>query len=80
MGTSTGRWFLFPLGFAITVPAWWLVASVTGLREQKRSVWRRAIVLNVWLGVLLLPLGGPLAAPAVVNGIALWRERVAYRG
>lgn len=78
MGTSTGRWFLFPLGFAIAVPAWWLVASVRGLREQKRSAWKRAIVLNAWLAVFLLPLGGPLAAPAAVNGFVLWRQRVRY--
>lgn len=78
MGTSTGRWFLFPLGFGIAVPGWLLLASVSGLRDQNRSAWKRAIFLNTWLAALLLPLGGPLAAPAAVNGIVLWRQRLAY--
>ena len=78
MGTSTGRWFLYPLGFAITVPAVWLAASVEGLREQKKSAWKSAIALNAWLAMLLFPLAGPLAAPALVNGIVLWRERLSY--
>ncbi|HUE82839.1 MAG TPA: hypothetical protein VMM84_12070 [Pyrinomonadaceae bacterium] len=72
MGTlpaSTSRWFIFPLGFALAVPAWWLVACVKGLRNQRRPVWRRAIALNIWLGAVLLPLAGPLAAPAAVNAL-----------
>lgn len=73
---STSRWFIFPLGFALAVPAWWLVVCVKGLRNQRRPVWRRAIALNMWLGALLLPLAGPLAAPAAVNVLVLcWKRR-----
>lgn len=72
---STSRWFIFPLGLALAVPAWWLAASVTGLCDRRRSVWRRAIALNAWLGVLLLPLAAPLAVPAAVNAVVLWWRR-----
>ncbi|HEU4748598.1 MAG TPA: hypothetical protein VFS56_08870 [Gemmatimonadaceae bacterium] len=72
---STSRWFIFPLGFALAVPAWWLVASVKGLCNRKRPAWYRAIALNTWLGALLLPLAGPLAVPAAVNAILLWWKR-----
>ena len=70
MGTlpaGTNRWFIFPLGLALAVPAWWLVACVKGLRDQRRTIRRLAIALNLWLGALLLPLGSPLAAPAAIN-------------
>ena len=64
-------------GFALIIPAWWLVGSVKGLSKNRGGVWHRAIVLNACLGALLLPLAGPLAAPAAANIILLvWkRER-----
>jgi hypothetical protein len=78
MGTlpvSTNPWFVFPLGFALVIPAWWLVGSVKGLSKNRRSVWHRAIALNACLGALLLPLAGPLATPAAASVILLVWER-----
>lgn len=72
---GTSRWFIFPLGFAIAIPAWWLVASAKCLCDRRRPAWHRAIALNAWLGVLLLPLAAPLAVPAAVNAIVLWWKR-----
>lgn len=78
MGTlpvSTSLWFVFPLGFALFVPAWWLVGSVKELGKNRRGVWHRAIALNACLGAVLLPLAGPLAAPAAANVILLvWKR------
>ena len=78
MGTlpvSTSLWFVFPLGFALFVPAWWLVGSVKELGKNRRGVWHRAIALNTCLGAVLLPLAGPLAAPAAANVILLvWKR------
>jgi hypothetical protein len=79
MGTSSNRWFLFPLGFGIVLPGYWLLASIGGLRDRSHSAWKRAIALNAWLVVLLLPLAGPLAVPGAVNGILLWRHRVIWQ-
>jgi len=78
MGTlsvSTSRWFVYPLGFALFIPAWWLVGSVNELSKNRRGVWNRAIALNACLGAVLLPLAGPLAVPAAANVILLmWRQ------
>ncbi len=73
---TTGQWFVVPLGFALAIPAWWLVGSVKELSQNRRGVWHRAIALNACLGALLLPLAGPLAAPAAANVILLvWKRR-----
>jgi hypothetical protein len=75
-GTLTDgvRWFLYPLGLVLAVPAWLLVASSTP---------RRLTLFNAWLAVALIAQGAsaPLAVPAVLNLIYLrsekpWVERV----
>jgi hypothetical protein len=54
------RWFLYPLGLILAVPAWLLVAS---------SSPRRLTVFNVWLVIAFGALGpsAPLAVPGVLN-------------
>lgn len=68
---STNAWLLFPLGFAVAVPAWWLVATVRGLRRNEKAARATALGLNVWLGLVLLVPAGPLAAPAALNIVML---------
>ena len=78
---STNTWFVYPLGLALSIPAWLLVACVGGLRRGENAVRVTAIVLNTWLGAVLLVPGGPLAAPAVVNVLLLtWKRRALVRG
>lgn len=67
------RWFLYPLGLVLAVPALLLVAS---------SSPRRLTVCNAWLAVAFVALGSsaPLAVPAVLNLVYLhttrpWIER-----
>lgn len=63
---------LYPLGFALAVPAWWMVfAAMTSSR-------RKLVGLNVWTGATLLVLGlhnAPLAAPAALNVAYLHHSR-----
>ena len=63
---SASPWLVFPLGIALAVPAWWLVAETFSTAGRvRRSPW-----LNGWLFVALLALGltnWPLAAPAALN-------------
>ncbi len=70
--SSTNLWFVYPLGFALVIPAWWLVASVGGLTRGDKSARHKAIGLNAWLGLVLLVPAGPLAAPAAVNVLLLF--------
>ena len=70
--SSTSLWFVYPLGFALVIPACWLVASVGGLTRGKKSARHKAIGLNAWLGLVLLVPAGPLAAPAAVNVLLLF--------
>lgn len=66
-GTVDGSpWFLYSLGLALAVPAWWLAMRAC-LAEGNE---RRDFLLNAWLAIALLALGlhnWPLAAPAVLN-------------
>ena len=74
---NTNLWFVIPLGFALVIPAWWLVATVGGLTRDEKSARHKAIGLNAWLGLVLLVLAGPLAAPAAVNVLLLTWKRPA---
>ena len=74
---GTSPWFVFPLGFALAIPAWWLVASVQGLTKNEKRARLTAVGLNVWLGLVLLLPAGPLAAPAAINIVMLSRTRTA---
>lgn len=70
-GTLQGSpWFLYPLGLALAVPAWWLAAeALRGGLEDPRAL-RRTVGLNGWLSIALLAIGPhnwPIAAPAVLN-------------
>jgi hypothetical protein len=58
------RWFLYPLGLVLAVPAWLLVAS---------SIPRRMMLFNTWLAVALIAQGAsaPLAIPAILNLVYL---------
>ncbi len=72
---STNPWFVFPLGFALAIPSWWLVANVGGLRRNGKPARLKATVLNVWLGIILLVPALPLAVPAALNVLLLnWRR------
>ncbi len=70
--SSTNLWFVYPLGFALVIPSWWLVASVGGLTRDEKSARHKAIGLNAWLGLVLLVPAGRLAAPAAVNVLLLF--------
>ena len=74
---AINRWFVYALGVGLTLPAWWLVATVVGLARGERTARTRAIGLNVWLGLVLIVPGGPLAAPAVLNVAMLARRGAA---
>ena len=70
-GTLQGSpWFLYPLGLALAVPAWWLAAeALRGGLEDPRGL-RRTVGLNGWLSIALMAIGlhnWPIAAPAVLN-------------
>ena len=68
---DTNIWFVIPLGLALAVPAWWLVVIMPGLAMGGRVSRNVVLALNAWLGAVLLLLGPPLAALAVVNLILL---------
>jgi hypothetical protein len=79
-GTLNGSlWVVYPLGFALAIPAWWLAfrAERYVTREDRYS--KRIVALNSWLGVCLVGLGLhnlPLAAPAALNlGYQFHRKR-----
>ena len=74
---STNPWFVFPLGFAFAIPAWWLVGSVSGLSRNGEAIRWKAVALNVWLGIVLLLPGWPLAIPAALNVLVLTWKRPA---
>lgn len=71
LGTLEGSlWLLSLLGLALAIPAGCLAASVRWLTSDEERVRKRALVLNLWLGISLLGLGlhnAPLAAPAALN-------------
>jgi len=71
---STNPWFVFPLGFALAIPAWWLVISVGGLKRNEKPARLKAMAFNVWLGIVLLVPAWPLAVPAALNMLALTRK------
>ena len=73
--SGTSLWFVISLGFALAVPAWWLVAIVPRLALDNRAIRRKAIALNAWLGAVLLVPGPPLAALAVLNLILMVTRR-----
>ena len=75
--STTSFWNVYPLGLALAVPAWWLVANVAGLKRNENAGRFKAIGLNAWLGFVLLVPGAPLAAPAIVNILLLTWKRPA---
>jgi len=68
LGTLEGSVaFLYAIGVALAVPAWWLLSH--SLRPAEDSG-RRGLVLHVWLILTLLALGVhnlPLALPGLLN-------------
>jgi hypothetical protein len=70
-GTLRGSpWVLYPIGFAIAVPAWLLFHGVARLAAGEARWIRRNVALNALLGLTLVALGLhnlPLAAPAGLN-------------
>lgn len=61
--------YLFAIGVALALPAWWLLAAAASLPGNEEPAKRRMLALDVWLGVLLMVLGlhnWPLAAPAAL--------------
>lgn len=62
--------YLYPLGFVLAVPSWWLAFGAGGFVRDVERNRRTLLTLNVWLGLSLLGLGlhnWPLAAPAALN-------------
>lgn len=72
---SVNPWFAFPFGFALAIPAWWLVMSVGGLMRNEKPARLKAMALNVWLGIVLLVPAWPLAVPAALNVLAFTWKR-----
>ncbi len=72
---SVNSWFAFPFGFALAIPAWWLVMSVGGLMRNEKPARLKAMALNVWLGIVLLVPAWPLAVPAALNVLAFTWKR-----
>lgn len=63
-------WFLYTLGLALTVPAWWLAATAARLGRESVPSLNRVVGLNSWLGIGLLALGAhnvPIAVPSALN-------------
>lgn len=79
LGTLAGSlWILYPLGFALAVPAWWLIFVAGRLAGNDGQRQRTLAALNAWLGISLLAFGlhnAPLAAPAVLNVAYLFHSR-----
>lgn len=71
LGTLAGSiLILYALGFALAIPAWWLVFNAVRIAGPEEQWQRKLMALNVWLGLTLLVLGFhnfPLAAPAALN-------------
>ena len=75
-------WFLYPLGLALALPAWWLVVAGGRLRGAQGPTSRTAMALNAWLGIGLMAIGPqnwPLAAPSVLNIAYRFQVRPAVR-
>ena len=70
-GTLQGSpWFLYSLGLALAVPAWWLAAVALRRGLEDQAALRRTVGLNGWLSFALMALGlhnWPIAAPAILN-------------
>lgn len=59
-------WLAIPLGFALAVPGWWLLALVGRLHREDSAAKKKAIWLHSWLAaVLLVPAGPLLVFPAL---------------
>jgi hypothetical protein len=65
------RWFLYPLGLVLAIPACFLVATVRDASP------RRMVLCNAWLMLTLIPMGpsATLAVPAVLNLVYLLGRR-----
>jgi hypothetical protein len=79
-GTLEGSlWILYPLGLALTIPAWWLAVRAERYVKREDRYGKRIVALNSWLGVCLVGFGLhnlPLAAPAALNiGYQFHRKR-----
>jgi hypothetical protein len=60
---------LYPIGVAVLVPSWLVIAQTRAILENADTV-RKTTGLNVWLAVTLMALGLhnlPLAAPSLLN-------------
>ena len=61
---------LYPLGFALAIPAWLLATRVKQYVMREDRYGGRMVLLNGWLALFLLGMGlhnFPLAAPALLN-------------
>jgi hypothetical protein len=72
-------WPLYPLGFALAIPAALMVASAARLPEAEPTHRRRLTVLDACLGLFLIALltSAPLAIPAILNLLYLRSTRPA---
>jgi len=69
-GLDGSLWFLYALGLALAIPAWWLALRVGQFVKEVERRGKWMVALNAWLGICLLALGfhnWPLAAPAALN-------------
>ena len=70
--TGVNLWYAIPLGFAMAIPAGFLLATISGLRNGERTARNRAMLLNGWLAFVLLFPGAPLAGFATLNLVLAW--------
>jgi hypothetical protein len=72
-------WPLYPLGFALAIPAALMVASAARLPAAEATQRRRLTVLDAWLALVLIALltSAPLAIPALLNLVYLRSARPA---
>jgi hypothetical protein len=67
---KSSPWFLYALGVALTVPAWWLVLHSKKYVNDEARFGRALASLNTGLGIGLVAVGLvniPLAIPAALN-------------
>lgn len=71
LGTLEGSvLILYPLGFVLAVPSWWMVFRIGKFLDEEERWKKRITVLNTWLILALLAVGPhnvPLALPAAFS-------------
>ena len=68
-------WFAIPMGFALAVPGWLLVANIRGLTRKLETPRKIAIGLNGLVGLVLAVVQLPLVVPPALNLILLASQR-----